>query len=126
VTDRTRRDVLRGAAGLAAGGGALVGCLDRERVDLRVANEDDAGHRLEVVVVPDGGSRFTAGVQLGAGRTFEREDVLPPAGQARPYEVTVRVDGGTTTRGTADRDGMTAVGVVVRGATDVRVGADTS
>lgn len=125
MTGRTRRRVLRAAAGVAAGGGALAGCLDRERVDLRVANEDGAGHRLSIVVVPNGGSRFTADIQLGAGRTFEREDVLPPAGEGRPYETTVRVDGGTATRRTVDRDGMTAVGVVVRGADDVRIGADT-
>jgi hypothetical protein len=118
--------VLRWIAGAAAGGGALAGCLDRERVDLRVANEDDADHRVSVVVVvPNGGSRFTADVRVGAGRTFERKDVLPPAGRGRPYETTVRVDGGGTARRAVDGDGMTAVSVVVRGAADVQIGSDT-
>jgi hypothetical protein len=81
----------------------LAGCLDRERVDLRVVNEDDAD------------------LQVRAGGSFDREAVLPPAGQGRPYDTTVTVDGGQTVRRSVDDDGMRTLRVTVRAPGDIAV-----
>lgn len=123
VTGTTRRGVCRwlATAGVTI---PLAGCVDREPVDLRVTNADDRDHRVRIVVVPNGGRRFTADLRVNAESTFERADVLPPAGKGRPYDTTVTVDGGQTIRSAVGTDGMRAIAIEVRAPDDVRVGVD--